>query len=585
VKAKLAIASLLLVAAITTTVAIRSHNKSQPTAQTAAIPNDASARAATQARPTKPTTKTLDQIVAALQSLLTEPDLARRHGAVLELAASVALEDIPAAIARAEKIPDGRLRSPFINLLLARLAQVNPTRAVASAQRLSSADAITEGLQTVFETWVEKDRAGLLAWARQVPKNDQWRSSALRSHAIMALAARDPVSTLDALNSGALALPGSKSDWYATIFQRWAARDVTAALAAAEELPKGELQSRSLGAILGAWSQRDPAAAAGYLQQSSATALRRELIPQIATAWRDVNPAAAMEWAQSLPDKIERGQAASYAIKGLAERDPSAAAAFLDLSDCFQPGYALPWRTVAEQWAKTDVQAAVKWTENIPDEKLRRAAFASLVTSWAERDPKAAASFALALPEEEDPLAPRTYRGHTDKQRAIAEIVQEWSSVDPRAALKWIEQLPRAQQHEHAMTAAEMWARSNPKEAAEFVVTAMPPGDIQQDAALKVATTWSDTDPLAAAQWVLQFPDGPGKERVLSRVIGGWATNDVVSAERFLLGTPIDKLPMETIGSFIVGANVSDPKIALKWLPKMPPGAQRNALNNLVAPE
>jgi hypothetical protein len=162
---------------------------------------------------------------------------------------------------------------------------------------------------------------------------------------------------------------------------------------------------------------------------------------------------------------------------------------------------------VAEEFAKSDLQGAVKWMKNISDAKLRAAAFESMAAEWAKADPLAAGSFALETPDVNTIETRLSNRGLNERQQAILMVVQQWSNSDPAAAIRWAAQLPEADQlHGHVVSAAEIWARSNPQEAARFVAGELKPGPLQEQAATEIVKIWSATDPAAAAQWALQFP-------------------------------------------------------------------------------
>src|SRR5688572_16794811 len=133
-KSKIAIGCLLAVAVITTTVVLKSRDKKVPVAE---APNGAATlpvSGASSEKAAPPAVKSLDAVIAELQKLVGQPNFARRHAAIVDLAAAVSEQDIPAAIARADRFSNARVKTPFIHLLLARLAGSNPTAALASAQ-------------------------------------------------------------------------------------------------------------------------------------------------------------------------------------------------------------------------------------------------------------------------------------------------------------------------------------------------------------------------------------------------------------------------------------------------------------------
>jgi RNA polymerase sigma factor (sigma-70 family) len=581
-KAKLAIAAVIAATAVTTSIVLNDRNaRSARSSLDTASAKDGQLLPKLATAADAPAPKSLDEIVAELHRLSALSNMSLRHAGVLTLAESVASRDIAAAIMRAERLSDARIKTPFIHLLLARLAESDPPAAIVSAKSLSSRDRVIEAVRTVLDTWTAKDLNAMTAWMKTIPRQERWDNSILRSEAMLALARVDPKAALALIDGEQVSTRMLKTDWYPSIFEAWAAKDLTGALAVAQELPPGELKNHTLASVIGRWTATDPGGAAAYSQSLPHGPLRQALVNQIARGWSHTDPKDAAEWINSLTDPGERYRAGSYLIDGFASRDPKAAAEFAQKNFLDSPDYIRPWSIIAGEWAKTDVAGAVEWMKQLPSEKLMNVVFGSLVGDWAQRDPAAAAAYALKLPEP-DPTARMGFNGMSEKQSALETIIKEWTVRDPQATLHWIQKLPSSEQGPQLKTALESWALMNPQDAAKFVVSNFAPGELQTSSAAQVAAVWGLNDPSTAAEWVIAFPEGPMRDQAMSGLVASWATNDVQGATTWLKLQPSEKLPTETIASF-AAASRSAPSAAAEWIERMPRGPQKDALLNLIA--
>jgi hypothetical protein len=66
-----------------------------------------------------------------------------------------------------------------------------------------------------------------------------------------------------------------------------------------------------------------------------------------------------------------------------------------------------------------------------------------------------------------------------------------------------------------------------PVEAAKLV-SRLPAGQLQNEAAVTVAANWALHEPHAAAAWALDFPDPVLRDQAIRQVVSSWATGDVL---------------------------------------------------------
>lgn len=103
----------------------------------------------------------------------------------------------------------------------------------------------------------------------------------------------------------------------------------------------------------------------------------------------------------------------------------------------------------------------------------------------------------------------------------LQNFVQLWAAVDLHSAYEWVHQIPASQARNALMVrVAFVGSRIAPGEAASLVVEELPPGIIQEEAAMMVLHQWALQDPDSAAAWVNLFPDEAFRGRALRELQG-----------------------------------------------------------------
>jgi hypothetical protein len=114
----------------------------------------------------------------------------------------------------------------------------------------------------------------------------------------------------------------------------------------------------------------------------------------------------------------------------------------------------------------------------------------------------------------------RTQSGKDDSV-TLQNFVQLWAAVDLRSAYEWVHQIPASQVRNALMVrVAFVGSQIAPGEAASLVVEELPPGVIQEEAAMMVLHQWALQDPNSAAAWVNLFPDEQFRDRALRELQG-----------------------------------------------------------------
>ena len=114
----------------------------------------------------------------------------------------------------------------------------------------------------------------------------------------------------------------------------------------------------------------------------------------------------------------------------------------------------------------------------------------------------------------------------------VPELTQLWAEQDLAGARRWLdERAPSAARDELVARLGFVWARGDPRGAADYVLAAIPPGERQTEAAISVLHRWARRDADAALAWANAFPAGPLRERAFQEVLAA-ASASGASVER-----------------------------------------------------
>ncbi|MBK1829777.1 hypothetical protein JIN77_03510 [Verrucomicrobiaceae bacterium R5-34] len=252
---------------------------------------------------------------------------------------------------------------------------------------------------TISKEWVRQDPEAALTWARSVP-TDQ-RLGALTG-VLGSIAMTDP------LRAATLAMeiePGkSREHVVADIAQAWAAKDPRAALAWVEGLENDD-RPKALNNTLAIWAQSEPQAAAEYVAKNLDEEKPHKLVKSVAEAWIGKAPDEAAKWLASLPLNEKGAKVMNDAMWHWTHKNPEAAATWL----ADQPAGQVRDQGItglAKASFEFDKPAALSWSQQIGDEKLRNVATAMGLKAWMKESPQAAATWAqengVSLPNDEN---------------------------------------------------------------------------------------------------------------------------------------------------------------------------------------
>lgn len=202
---------------------------------------------------------------------------------------------------------------------------------------------------------------------------------------------------------------------------------------------------------------------------------------------------------------------------------------------------------VASEWLVQDGISAIDHiSESLTDEIVRDAVVMSALHRFAQEDPQAALLEAAKLTGDSREFALQTIAevwARVDPEAALAGIaiiesgksllllqeavLEAWAAKDPAGLLDMLAVVPeplRAMAKEEAMM---VFARASPEEAITFL-SDLEDDDLRIKLAKEIATYWSEQEPHAALDWVLneQFTTDVQQAETLMIVLAGLATAD-----------------------------------------------------------
>lgn len=312
-------------------------------------------------------------------------------------------------------------------------------------------------------------------------------------------------------------------------------------------------------ALLAFIKNLDPDEIEGYLgtlrsgkgKMDGETSLLRRLL---FAKWTQEDPDAALASLSSAGGKQAYADAGTV-LSTLAAMDPARAAAWLT-----NPENSLlrqPWmgamlsRSIAEQWARQDPDAALAWASTLEPEQ-RSGAYAGIINNIMENDPQRAAALAMSLD------------GY-DRPKLLGQIAESWAAQDPAEAVAWANSLSAGDREESLQEALGSWAASDPSKAAAYV-DQMPEQE-RSGVVGEVARNWAQQEPAEAAEWLGNQPESESKAGAMGQVMWNWTTSDPEAAANWLGEQPAGPSYDNGVTGLAKAAThaYDDPSTAVNW--------------------
>jgi hypothetical protein len=201
------------------------------------------------------------------------------------------------------------------------------------------------------------------------------------------------------------------------------------------------------------------------------------------------------------------------------------------------------------------LEGAIAWLKTLPPGRGQDRVLVSLGGEWGDLDPEGALACAQSLPSSVP------VRGFVES------VVRSWVQNDPAAAADWALAIPDAVQRKDLLVnfVIKSWAGTAPEAAANYAA-ALPAGDVQTAAVLKIvgeSAFWNGAD---LAAWVGSFPPGNLRNQCVELDVNQGAYRDPAAVVA-MLNACNDPQLMQKYGEQIGSAWLNlDPNSAKAWV-------------------
>lgn len=338
------------------------------------------------------------------------------------------------------------------------------------------------------------------------------------------------------------------------LYQKWVEKDRPAALNHALGL-EGKDRKTALTAVLNAWAARDPYETLAWIEEHDKTDETRSALYNVFRTIAQTDPEEAI---------------------ALAERNITSSNGRVN----FNTGY------LYAIWAETDPRAAATKALAIPNSQERSGALWSLASAWAQADPAAAWDWGLTLERAGDRnavfrniISAVTNDGDTSQAIAFldslppgqgrSEAMQQVASVlansDPEEAFAFVMQHAANDRDRQAVSnVLQQWARSDPTRAFDIALNELEPRNARRNALQSVINEAANRDP-ALAREMLEKLEGKDLENIAYSAANALARNDREGALAWAEGLPEGDLKGNALSSIFSDWGREDPLQAVMY--------------------
>lgn len=489
-----------------------------------------------------------------LDRIVTMSDRELREYGIYRVADILAKHDARNALARVEAIQDERLRAAMRYQVLSSWAAIEPMTALRYLSALASWGEVPNvardaGIRSLADQAMAAgvDPLEMLAFSRQMPID---RAEDVRNAAMQALARKDPVTASTYLHE-------VSGNWrigvVSTIASGYVNIDPIAAFQWAQQQPADVEQ-----AVLSQIARKD-AAQALDLALNWAVRSRANALTAVVTQSVSAHPEQASELAAQLSQSLSGSGLFDGAIATLAgtwiQRDSAGAIAWLTA-----PGARLPdaaYQAAARALVSNPARA-VALTDRIPPE-ARPVWIEQVAGSYVRSDLESAVAWI------------EQHRNDPAYARGAVAVVQQVAQSDSARAAGIFAGLPSTFEPQRAAQAAialaSVWSYSDPVAAADWA-DGLRNDSLRENALSTVTDSWSRRDPDGAKSWILSKPPSADRDRLLHINLITVMRNELPSA-RHLDGFSNDQALRLAITNVISNRFTGDPTAARQWLDKL----------------
>lgn len=427
----------------------------------------------------------------------------------------------------------------LMNAGLDRLVARDASRAAAIVAALPQGDDRTRLLWVASNAYARQDPEAAVAWARTLDPP----APELVANAVRFVASREPLHAFDLAAS--LAEP-QRSQMYLSIVNAASDGPQLPALASrVVRIDDADTKARLITTLVEVWANRrgDPEGALEWINANE-TAVPPEAFERVGYFYARSNPTGAASSVDRVPNRLRAVWIAAVTF-GMATTDVQGATQFLERFRG-EAGFDRGAPQLALRIAETDPAAAARLIASVGTRGAGGVTpEVTIARSWAQRDPRAAAAWALDLP----PL-----------QRSIAlQIVTDiWGSQDPAAVRHWALGMPSGDRRDQALAAAMRAGGAAPPDAA--LLAAFSQDRARQSAMMNAILVTAQTDAAAARRLIGEHITDPTMRARAEEMVESFARG-MVPLPTGGIGFPASPLGGALIG--VAPAGVSGPAVTV----------------------
>lgn len=559
----------------------------------ASLQGDAAARFRTDALWQLAATSPREALAEALA--LTDP--ARREGIASSVIGRWASDAPSEAIAAAERVEDPALRAMLRDTVLRNwsdldsleayfatldpdsqravlsggalyhLMRTDPLRLAELAERLPPGEDRRRVLLQIGTSYAQQDAEAALAWAQDHDDQDPELIVAV----MRILARTDPLRVLDLAET--LAEPARSQAYLAAIAAPADERQFPTFANRVLRMQEDQTKTALMVTLIDTWA-RYPSSVVPALDWmlTNAAVLPAQAFERVGYRYAQSDPSAAAAYIDRVPNAARSAWISAVAV-GYAQTDPRGAVAFLDRfrGDPAYDGAAI---ALARPLAAFDPPAAARLLASVGSRGADGAGpEIAIAGQWAQRDPAAAAAWALDLP----PLS---------RNIAMSIVTGTWARQDPEAVREWALQQPPGERRDAALMAAVRTRGASPPDP--VVLSAFSDDRARQSALMNTILSTAQSDTAAARRLTDEYITDPRLRAQAEQMIDGFArgavplpaggfgiaTGVISGAPPLTDGVPTGRLfgPSD-LPMLVIGPNGQPMRLPSPELVPLPPGA------------
>jgi hypothetical protein len=307
--------------------------------------------------------------------------------------------------------------------------------------------------------------------------------------------------------------PISRSKAWLDFVNSLSAEEYQGALNSFMEGDLEESRPGELSILMSAWARVDPLSALAYADDrlSDDDSAARTVL----STWAAYDVEGALRWANEHHDGDGANPYMIGIIEGLVSHDPAKATELLKAMP-FSDECGEVLAVMVPFLLRQGADQAKAWVDSIDDEQLKNGALSRFSEALAARDPQAAADWLLS--------------SNTDAtRRSLDNVLSEWAQKDLTGATSYFDKLPQGEARTNALRGiTNELATKDPQAAAQFLDTHA--ADANDQTYQQFVWHSFGEDPGLAVSYVEKLSNPGEKERMYTRLLGGWLRRDAQAA-------------------------------------------------------